>query len=57
MKPFMEERLIWFVYHHEQPIAMFVNIPDLNQWFKYLNGKFGLLQKLKFLWLMKTKNE
>jgi hypothetical protein len=55
MKPFMEERLIWFVYHNEKPIAMFVNIPDLNQWFKYLNGKFGLLQKLKFLWLVKTK--
>jgi hypothetical protein len=55
MKPFMEERLIWFVYHNEKPIAMFVNIPDLNQWFKYLNGKFGLFQKLKFLWLLKTK--
>ena len=55
MKPFLEERLIWFVYHHDKPIAMFVNIPDLNQWFKYLNGRFGILQKLKFLWLMKTK--
>jgi hypothetical protein len=54
-KPFMEERLIWFTYHHEKPIAMFVNIPDLNQWFKYLNGKFGFLHKLKFLWLLKTK--
>jgi len=55
MKPFMEERLIWFVYYKEQPVAMFVNIPDLNQWFKYLNGKFGVIQKLKFLWLLKTK--
>jgi hypothetical protein len=55
MKPFLEERLIWFVFHHEKPIALFANIPDLNQWFKYLNGKFGLLQKLKFLWLLKTK--
>ena len=55
MKPFMEERLIWFTYHNDKPIALFANIPDLNQWFKYLNGKFGLLQKLKFLWLVKTK--
>jgi len=55
MKPFLEERLIWFTYHHDKPVAMFVNIPDLNQWFKYLNGKFGVLQKLKFLWLLKTK--
>jgi hypothetical protein len=55
MKLFMEERLIWFVYHNDKPVAMFVNIPDLNQWFKYLNGKFGFFQKLKFLWLVKTK--
>jgi hypothetical protein len=33
-----------------------VNLPDLNQWFKYLNGKFGLIQKLKFLWLKKFKH-
>ena len=51
MKPVMDERIIWFAYHKEAPIAMFVNLPDLNQWFKYLDGKFGLLQKLKFLWL------
>jgi len=34
---------------------MWVNLPDLNQWFKYLDGKFGLLHKLKFLWVKKTK--
>ena len=55
MKPVMDERIIWFTYHGEQPIAIFVNLPDLNQWFKYLNGQFGLLQKLKFLWVKKTK--
>ena len=51
MKPVMDERIIWFSYYKNEPIAMFVNLPDLNQWFKYLDGKFGLLQKLKFLWL------
>lgn len=55
MKAVIDPRLIWFVYHQETPIAMFVNIPDVNQWFKYLNGKFGLLDKLKFLWVKKTK--
>lgn len=55
MKPVMDERIIWFAYHKEDPIAIFVNLPDLNQWFKYLDGKFGLLQKLKFLWLKKFK--
>ena len=55
MKPVMDERIIWFVYHKEQPAAIFVNLPDLNQWFRHLDGKFGLLQKLKFLWVKKTK--
>lgn len=51
MKPVMDENIIWFAYHNNTPIGMFINIPDLNQWFKQLNGKFGLLQKLYFLWL------
>lgn len=55
MKPVMDERLIWFVYHNEQPVGMFVNMPDLNQWLKYLDGQFDLWQKLKFLWLKRTK--
>jgi hypothetical protein len=55
MKAVMDERIIWFAYHNEDPIAIFVNLPDLNQWFKYLNGKFGLLQKLKFLWYKRTR--
>lgn len=55
MKPVMDERLVWFAYHNKKPIAIFTNLPDLNQWFKYLNGKFDLLHKLKFLWVKKTK--
>jgi hypothetical protein len=55
MKPVMDERVIWYAYHNEDPIAIFVNLPDLNQWFKHLNGKFDLLHKLKFLWVKKTK--
>lgn len=55
MKPVMDEKLIWFAYHKDDPIAMFVNIPDLNQWFKHLDGKFDLWHKLKFLWVKKFK--
>ena len=51
MKPLMDEKIVWFAYHHDKPIAFFINIPDLNQYFKHFNGKFGLLQKLQFLWL------
>lgn len=55
MKPVMDERIVWFAYNQEKPIAIFINLPDLNQWFKYLDGKFGLLHKLKFLWIKATK--
>lgn len=55
MKPVMDENIVFFVYHNNNPIAIFINLPDLNQWFKYLDGQFGLLQKLKFLWIKKTK--
>ncbi|MEO6916693.1 MAG: hypothetical protein ABI151_14590 [Chitinophagaceae bacterium] len=51
MKPVMDEKVIWFAFHKERPIAMWINLPDLNQWFKRLNGQFNLIAKLKFLWL------
>lgn len=53
MKPILDEKLIWFVYHKAEPVAMWVNIPDLNQIVKYLNGQFNLWAKLKFLLLKK----
>ena len=51
MKVVMDEKIIWFVYYKNDPVGIFVNLPDLNQWFKSLHGKFGILQKIKFLWL------
>ena len=55
MKPIMDEKVCWFVYYKKEPIGIWVNLPDLNQWFKYLNGKFDFFHKLKFLWVKKTK--
>jgi hypothetical protein len=55
MKPVLDERLCWFAYYKEEPIAIWINLPDLNQWFKYLNGGFSLWHKLKFLWVKATK--
>lgn len=50
MKPVMVEQLINFVYYQGKPIAFFIMLPELNQIFKHLNGKFHLLAKLKFLY-------
>jgi len=47
----MDPRMVWFAYFKEEPIAMFINIPDLNQYFKHFNGKFGYYQKLQLLWM------
>lgn len=55
MKPVINEHISWFVNENEKPIAMWMNIPDLNQWFKYLHGKFGIWEKLKFLWVKKVR--
>jgi hypothetical protein len=54
MKPVMDEKVNWFVYYKDEPIAVWINLPDLNQWFKYLKGKFSLWHKLKFLWIKRT---
>jgi hypothetical protein len=54
MKPIMDETLVWFAYYKEDAIGMWINIPDLNQYFKYFNGKFGLWQKLRLLLLKRT---
>lgn len=56
MKPIINNHICWFVYDKEQPIAVWINIPDVNQWFKYLNGKFGWWEKLKFLWVKTFKS-
>ena len=50
----MDERLVWFAYYKDEPIAMWINIPDLNEYFKHFNGKLGLIEKLRLLWMKKN---
>lgn len=52
-KPILDEQLAWFVYYKKEPVAFWFNLPEINQIVKHLDGKFGLLSKLKFLWLKK----
>lgn len=55
MKPVMDERISWFTYYKDEPVAIWLNLPDLNQWFMELNGRFDLWSKLKFLWVKAIK--
>ena len=50
MKPIMDEKIIWFAYYKGECVAFYINIPEINQIFKHLNGKMNLLGKLKFLY-------
>ncbi len=54
MKPIIDERVVWFAYYKDGPIAMFISIPDINQYIKTFNGKFGLIEKLKLVYKKST---
>ena len=34
-------------YHKDDPVGFFISIPEMNQIFKYVNGKFGIFGKIK----------
>ncbi|MGB5318880.1 hypothetical protein [Eudoraea sp.] len=50
LKPILDEKIIWFAYYKGEPVAFYINIPEVNQWFKYVNGKLNLIGILKFAW-------
>jgi hypothetical protein len=50
MKPIIDVRLIYFGFNKGEPVAFFINIPEINQLFQYVNGKMDLIGKLKFIW-------
>ena len=50
MKPIMDRRLLYFGFYKGEPVSFFLSLPEINQIFKYVNGKLNLLGKLKFLW-------
>lgn len=51
LKPIMIEEAIWFAYANNEPAGFIVNVLDVNQIFKHLNGKMNIWSKLKFLYL------
>jgi len=59
MKPLLDEKLIWFGYYKNEPIAFFLSLPEVNQIFKHVNGKLNALGKLKYVWhtLLRTNKK
>ncbi|MEP5611240.1 MAG: hypothetical protein ABJP45_03275 [Cyclobacteriaceae bacterium] len=50
MKPIMDEKIMWFGYYNEEAVGFYINIPEINQVFKHVNGKLNLWGKLIFLY-------
>lgn len=50
LKPIYDPKIMVFVYYKNKPIAFYINIPELNEIFKYVNGNLNWLGKLKFLY-------
>ena len=50
LKSIYDPDIMVFVYYQNKPVAFYINIPELNEIFKYVNGNLNWLGKLKFLY-------
>lgn len=59
LKPVLVDYLLWLGYYKDEPIALFFMMPELNQYFKHVNGNMNWWGKFKFLWhkLRKTNRK
>lgn len=50
LKPIIDEQIIWYGYYKDEPVAFYINLPEVNQIFKHVNGKLDWWGKLVFLY-------
>ncbi|MFO7998265.1 MAG: hypothetical protein R6U86_04710 [Bacteroidales bacterium] len=50
MRSVIDEELIVFGYHEGEPVAFFIGMPELNELFRFVDGKLNTLGKIKFLY-------
>ncbi len=55
LKPILDERLIWFTYYKDEPVAFLIMVPEMNQIFKHVNGSLNLWGKIKVFYHLKIK--
>lgn len=56
MKPIVDVDLVWFVYYENKPVAFFIQLPELNEIFRHVNGNLNWWGKIKFLFYQKTRS-
>ena len=54
-KPFLVEEFVWFAYYNDEPVSLYVMLPDINYILRYFNGKMNLLNKIRFICLVKKR--
>lgn len=50
MKPILDEEIIVFAYYKNEPVGFYIQVLDLNQALRYMNGKIDWIGKIKFAW-------
>ncbi|MGK7389340.1 MAG: hypothetical protein ACNS60_03290 [Candidatus Cyclobacteriaceae bacterium M2_1C_046] len=50
IKPIIDPKIIYYGYYKNEPVSFYLNLPEVNQIFKHVNGKLDLIGKLKFLY-------
>ncbi|HUS03273.1 MAG TPA: hypothetical protein VMY77_16150 [Chitinophagaceae bacterium] len=54
MRPIVDEKIIWFAYYNDEPIAFILALPDINVLLRSFNGKLNLWNKIRFFLKLKT---
>ncbi|MCS6917036.1 MAG: hypothetical protein RMK52_02265 [Chitinophagales bacterium] len=54
LRPVLDKKLVYVAFAGNRPIGFLLMMPDINQIIKKFNGKFGLWQKLLFLWYLRS---
>jgi len=49
-KAVIDEEIIWFAYHKNEPISFFIMFPDANQILKKFHGQMNALNMMRFLY-------
>lgn len=55
IKPILDPNIIQFAYVNGEPASFVMCLPDVNQIFKYFNGKLNFWNKLRFVLLKRRK--
>ena len=50
LKPVLDPKVLFFAFQGDEPVAFYINLPELNQIFKRIGHRLDLLGKLRFVY-------